>query len=64
VGTLLVILGAVALIEGLVLALAPLRMEQLLAFLASLDEGQKRSLGLGFAALGVALVWIGQGLGG
>lgn len=49
-------LGLVLVIEGLVLALAPSRLEDLLATLAALGRDQRRMLGLLAVAAGVALV--------
>lgn len=53
-------LGLVLAIEGLVLALAPRRIEDVLRFLASLRLEQRRLIGLGALAFGVALVWVAQ----
>ncbi|PWE32051.1 DUF2065 domain-containing protein [Maritimibacter sp. 55A14] len=53
-------LGFVAVIEGLVLALAPLRFEELLEWLRSLDAQVRRTLGLGMVAFGVALIWLAK----
>jgi len=64
IGDLMLGLGLVAVIEGLVLALAPLRFEEILAWLARLDIGTRRLLGLGFVAFGVALVWLARGVQG
>lgn len=55
--------GLVLVVEGLVLALAPLRLEQVLAMLATLSRDQKRALGLVAVALGVGLVAAGRALG-
>ncbi|RMD48146.1 MAG: DUF2065 domain-containing protein [Alphaproteobacteria bacterium] len=63
-GEILTVLGAVAVIEGLVLALAPLRYEELLRWLASLDVETRRLLGLGFALAGTLLIWLGRALSG
>lgn len=56
-------LGLVFVIEGLVLALAPSRLEQLLAVLAALSVEQRRALGLLAVAIGVGLVVLARGLG-
>jgi uncharacterized protein len=53
-------LGLVAVIEGLVLALAPLRFEDVLAMLAKMSEQARRFLGLAMLAVGVALVAIAR----
>lgn len=55
-------LGAVLVIEGLALALAPLRMEQLLQAIAALGRDARRAIGLTILALGVALLWLTGGL--
>ncbi|MBZ4023235.1 hypothetical protein CKO11_12280 [Rhodobacter sp. TJ_12] len=49
-------LGLVLVIEGLALALAPSRMEELVAFLASLRPETRRRIGLGAVAAGVGIV--------
>lgn len=51
-------LGLVAVIEGLVLALAPLRFEDLLKTLSQISFAQRRTIGLAIVALGVAVVWV------
>jgi uncharacterized protein YjeT (DUF2065 family) len=56
-------LGLVLVIEGLVLALAPLRLEQLLAVLAAMSRDQRRVLGLLAVAIGVGLVLLARAMG-
>lgn len=56
-------LGLAIVIEGLVLALAPLRYEELLAFLRSLSPEARRLLGLTAIALG-GVFWSLAGLAG
>ena len=56
----LLALGLVLVVEGLVLALAPFRMEQLLALLAALSAEQRRMIGLAAVAAGVALVGLSR----
>ena len=51
-------LGLVAIIEGLVLALAPTHMRAVLEMLASLSDDRRRLLGLSAVAVGVALGWL------
>lgn len=53
-------LGLVLAVEGLVLALAPRRIEDALRLLVSLGLDQRRMIGLGALALGVALVWLAK----
>lgn len=55
-------LGLMAVLEGLVLALAPLRFQDLLEALRRLDRQQLRGIALGVIAFGVVLVWIATGL--
>ncbi|MEM6619048.1 MAG: DUF2065 domain-containing protein [Pseudomonadota bacterium] len=54
----LMAVGLMAVIEGLVLALAPLRFEQLLETLRTMSETQIRTIALGIITLGVVLVWL------
>ena len=53
-------LGLLAVIEGLVLALVPLRLEDLLKVLRDTPIQALRNIGLGLIAFGVAIVWIAQ----
>ncbi|MXU65537.1 DUF2065 family protein [Oceanomicrobium pacificus] len=56
------ILGAVAVVEGLVLALAPHRLEQLLSLLTALGPERMRLIGLLALATGtVLLAWARSG---
>ncbi len=61
--TLALALGLVLVIEGLALALAPSRIEEVLALLAALGPERRRLLGLGVLAAGVALVALARGFG-
>jgi uncharacterized protein YjeT (DUF2065 family) len=61
IDSLLLGLGLVAIIEGLVLALAPGRLREVLEMLESLGPDRRRLLGLGAVAIGVALVWFARG---
>jgi uncharacterized protein len=54
-------LGLVLAVEGLVLALAPSRIEDALRMIASLGIDQRRIIGLCALALGVLLVWLARG---
>lgn len=54
-------LGLVAIIEGLVLALAPSRLREVIELLERLDIDRRRLLGLGAVAVGVVLVWLARG---
>ena len=63
VETALLALGLVLVLEGLVYALAPSIVEDLLEMLRSFSEGQRRTMGLVAVALGVLVVWIAKSLG-
>ncbi len=56
-------LGIMAVIEGLVLALAPLRFEDLLETLRKLSVDQRRVIGLGIMILGVLLLTLAKSFG-
>ena len=57
----LLAIGLVLAVEGLVLALAPRRIEDVLRFLLTLTEDRRRMIGLASLALGVGLVWLARG---
>jgi uncharacterized protein YjeT (DUF2065 family) len=59
--TFLTALGLVFVIEGLVFALAPSRVEDLLRMFAEIPVEKRRAMGLGAIALGVVLVWLNLG---
>ena len=56
-------IGLVLIVEGLVYALAPSLVEEMLAALRALTLEQRRMIGLAALALGVALVWLAASLG-
>ena len=56
-------LGLVLVIEGLVFALAPSRLDELVAIMAALSREQRRMIGLVAVAIGVGLVWLGAASG-
>lgn len=58
--TLLTAAGFVLVFEGLVFALAPSRLEDLLAFLARLSVEARRLIGLSGLAAGVSLLWLAR----
>jgi hypothetical protein len=58
VSDILLALGLVLAVEGLVLALAPRRIEDALRMIAALGVDQRRMIGLGALALGVLTVWL------
>lgn len=51
-------LGLLLVVEGLVLALAPSRIEEVLEFLRSLSVENRRMLGLTALAAGVLMIWL------
>ncbi len=61
--TLILAIGLVLSIEGLVFALAPSRLEDLLRVLAEMPIETRRMVGLGAVALGVALIWVARSFG-
>ncbi|OED49185.1 DUF2065 domain-containing protein [Rhodobacteraceae bacterium (ex Bugula neritina AB1)] len=62
-GVILLALGLVLIAEGLVYALAPSLVEQLLEMLRRLSQEQRRNAGLAALALGLVLVWLAFRLG-
>lgn len=56
-------LGLVLVIEGLVFALAPGRLDDLVAAMAAIGRDTRRVIGLVALALGVVLVWLSQHFG-
>ena len=56
-------IGLVMVVEGLALALAPSRIDEVLAFIATLSRDRRRAMGLVALACGVALVWIARMFG-
>ncbi len=61
---LLLAVGLVLSLEGLVLALAPSRIDELLDLIRRMPVETRRNLGLGALALGLALIWLAAGLRG
>ncbi|KAJ54191.1 hypothetical protein ACMU_03655 [Actibacterium mucosum KCTC 23349] len=59
----LLAIGLVLVVEGLVFALAPLRIEDILEAMRRVSPETRRFLGLGAIALGVLLVWVARSLG-
>lgn len=62
-GIAILAIGFVLIVEGLVYALAPSLVEDMLAALRALTLEQRRMIGLAALALGVALVWLAASLG-
>ncbi|MET4127481.1 DUF2065 family protein [Roseovarius sp. MBR-6] len=61
--TALLALGLVLLVEGLVYALAPSLVEQMLVALAAIPPEARRLLGLLALVTGLALIWVAKALG-
>ena len=59
----LLALGLVLLVEGLVYALAPSLVEDLLKTLRALPIETRRMIGLGAMAFGLVLVWVAYAIG-
>jgi uncharacterized protein YjeT (DUF2065 family) len=62
-GIAILAIGLVLIVEGLVYALAPSLVEDMLAALRALTLEQRRMIGLAALVLGVALVWLAASLG-
>jgi uncharacterized protein len=62
VSTVFLALGLVLAVEGLVMALAPRRMEEALRLISALSLDHRRLIGLGALALGVLLIWLTGGM--
>ena len=63
IGAGLLAVGLVLIVEGLVYALAPSLVEDLLDMLKTLPQETRRLMGLAALALGVLLVWVAKSLG-
>ena len=61
--TLLLAIGLVLTVEGLVFALLPRRIEELLAIVSSLPVEARRLIGLAALSGGVAMLWSARLLG-
>jgi len=61
---LILAIGLVLSLEGLVLALAPSRIDELLELIRRMPIETRRNFGLGAMALGLAFIWLASGLGG
>ena len=57
--TILLAIGLVLVVEGLVFALAPSRLEDLVKLIAETTVETRRLIGLGAIALGVLIIWMG-----
>jgi hypothetical protein len=63
IGIGLLAIGLVLIVEGLVYALAPSLVEDLLDMLKTLPQETRRLMGLAALAMGVLLVWVAKLLG-
>ncbi|KGM49327.1 DUF2065 domain-containing protein [Pseudooceanicola atlanticus] len=63
IGTALLALGLVLIVEGLAYALAPSLIERMLEMLRLMAEDQRRVIGLIAITAGVVLVWAAKMLG-
>ena len=63
IGVGLLAIGLVLIVEGMVYALAPAVVEELLEILRSLPVETRRLIGLGAMAFGVLLVWAAKSVG-
>ncbi len=61
--TILLAIGLVLCVEGLVFALAPSRLEDLLDALRQIPIDTRRLIGLAALAIGVTLIWIAKSWG-
>lgn len=62
--TILLGLGLVLVIEGLVFALAPSRLEELVRLISETPLETRRTIGLIAVALGIVLIWAAKAAGG
>lgn len=61
--TVLLAIGLVLCVEGLVFALTPSLLEDVMDALRRIPVDVRRLIGLGALTLGVALVWLAKGMG-
>ncbi len=61
--TIILAIGLVLCVEGLVFALAPSRLEEVLDMLRNMPVETRRLIGLGALAIGVVLIWLAKSLG-
>ncbi len=59
-GSILMAIGLVFVIEGLTYALAPGQLKKMLAGLLALPDEQLRLIGTGALGFGVAIVWVAR----
>ncbi|MEX5726986.1 uncharacterized protein Ga0609869_000339 [Rhodovulum iodosum] len=56
-------IGLVLVVEGLVFALAPSRLDDVVEMIRQIPPETRRMIGLGAVAVGTALVWLARSLG-
>ncbi len=61
--TLILAVGLVLAIEGLVFALAPNRLEDVLEMVKKMSPETRRAIGLAGLASGVFLIWLAKNMG-
>ncbi|MFP1644095.1 DUF2065 family protein [Pontitalea aquivivens] len=64
IATILWGIGLVLVIEGLALALAPSRMEEMLELLRAMGRDRRRLLGLVVLGGGIAALWLARAIAG
>jgi len=60
---LILAVGLVLTVEGLVFALAPSRLEEVLEMLKNMAPETRRAIGLASLAVGVLLIWLAKTIG-
>ena len=63
IATIILAVGLVLCVEGLVFALAPSRLEDVLDALRKMPPETRRLIGLAALAVGVFLIWLARSLG-
>ena len=61
--TLILAIGLVLTVEGLVFALAPSRVQEVLEMLQNLPPETRRAIGLACLGVGVFLIWLARTIG-
>ena len=62
--TIIMAIGLVLVVEGLVFALAPSRLEDVLEALKNMAPERRRLIGLAALSIGVVLVWLAKSTAG
>jgi hypothetical protein len=63
ISTIILAVGLVLCIEGLVFALAPSRLEDVLKALQQMSPETRRAIGLAALGVGVFLIWLSKTIG-